>query len=78
VTPPRVIQVSVKPRARTSAFVPGADGTFQAQLISPPVDGKANDELVALVARHFGCRKSAVSIKSGASARIKLVAIAVG
>jgi uncharacterized protein YggU (UPF0235/DUF167 family) len=29
------------------------------------VDGKANDELIALVARQFKCRKSAVSIKSG-------------
>lgn len=77
-TPSRVIQVSVKPRARTSAFVPAADGTWQAQLKSPPIDGQANDELIALVARHFGCRKSAVSIRSGASARIKLVAIEVG
>ena len=38
-------------------------------------DGKANDELVALLARHFGCRRSAVLIKSGASGRLKLVRI---
>jgi uncharacterized protein YggU (UPF0235/DUF167 family) len=40
-----------------------------------PVEGKANQELIALVARQFGCRKSAVSIKSGASGRMKLVRI---
>jgi uncharacterized protein (TIGR00251 family) len=68
------IQVKVKPRARVSLLTPG-DGVWLAQLKSPPVDGKANEELVALVARHFGCRKSAVSIKSGASARTKLVQI---
>jgi uncharacterized protein len=39
------------------------------------VDGKANDELIALVARRFGCRKADVAIKSGASGRTKLVRI---
>ena len=42
---------------------------------SPPVDGKANAELIALVAEQFGCRKAAVSIKAGASGRMKLVRI---
>jgi uncharacterized protein (TIGR00251 family) len=51
------------------------DGTFVAQLKSPPVDGKANEELIALVAKHFGCRKSEVSIKSGGSSRTKLIQI---
>ena len=32
-------------------------------------------ELIALVAEQFACRKSAVSIKSGASGRMKLVRI---
>lgn len=51
------------------------DGTWLAQIKSPPVDGRANEELIALVAKHFGCRKSAVSIKAGASGRLKLVQI---
>ena len=42
---------------------------------SPPVDGKANAELIALVAERFGCKKAAVSIKAGASGRMKLVRI---
>jgi len=41
-----------------------------AQLKAPPIDGKANEELVAVVAKRFKCRKSAVSIKSGASGRM--------
>lgn len=72
------IQVKVKPRARVSLLTPEEGGVWLAQLKSPPVDGKANEELVALVARHFGCRKSNVSIKSGASARMKLVQIGGG
>jgi uncharacterized protein YggU (UPF0235/DUF167 family) len=66
-----IIEVKVKPNARASALLAAGDGTFVAQLRAVPVDGKANEELIALVARHFGCRRAAVSIKSGASARLK-------
>jgi uncharacterized protein len=71
----RVIQVKVKPGARASVLEETSAGVWAAQLKSPPVEGKANQELIALVARHFRCRKSAVSIKSGASGRMKLVRI---
>jgi uncharacterized protein (TIGR00251 family) len=70
-----VIQVKVKPNARISLLEPQADGTFLATLKSPPVEGKANAELIGLIARHFGCAKSAVTIKSGAASRLKRVVI---
>jgi uncharacterized protein (TIGR00251 family) len=73
--PGTVIEVKVKPNSRVSLLEQGEGGVWFAQVKSPPVDGKANEELLALVARHFGCRKSAVSLKSGASARTKLVRI---
>jgi len=74
----KTIRVKVKPNARTSSLEQISDGNlWQAKLKSPPVDGKANAELVALVAERFRCRKSAVSIKSGASGRMKLVQIEV-
>jgi uncharacterized protein len=71
----KIIHVKVKPNARVSTLEEGGGGPWLAQLKSPPVDGKANKELVTLIARHFGCPKSAVSIKSGASGRMKLVKI---
>lgn len=40
------------------------------------MDGKANAELVALVATYFGVAKSAVTIKVGAGSRVKLVSVA--
>jgi uncharacterized protein len=70
-----LLQIRVKPRARISSLTQAPDGTWLATLKSPPVDGKANEELVALVAEHFQCRKAAVSIKSGASGRMKLVKV---
>jgi uncharacterized protein (TIGR00251 family) len=72
----RIIQVKVTPRARVSSLTQAADGTWVAKLKSPPVDGKANVELIALVAERFKCSKAAVSIKAGASGRKKLVQIA--
>lgn len=71
----KTIQVKVKPNARVSLLEEGENGLWLALLKSPPVDGKANEELVALVAKHFQCLKSAVFIKSGASGRMKRVRI---
>jgi uncharacterized protein (TIGR00251 family) len=42
---------------------------------APPVDGKANDRLVAFLAGQFGVARRAVHIESGASARQKTVRI---
>lgn len=71
----RTIQVRVKPNARVSELEAEEDGTWRAQLASPPREGKANRELVALVAKRFGVRKDQVTIKVGATGRIKLVQI---
>lgn len=73
----RIIQIKVKPNSRSSVLEQSEDGTWLAQIKSPPVDGKANEELLALVAKHFECRKSDVSIKSGGFGRMKLVRIEV-
>jgi uncharacterized protein (TIGR00251 family) len=70
-----IFQVKVKPNARQSLLAQAEDGSWLAQLKAAPVEGKANAELIALVARHFGCAKAAVSIKAGASGRRKLVKI---
>jgi len=71
----RIIEIKVKPNARISVLERIENGIWRAQLKSPPVDGKANAELVALVAAQFGCPKSAVTIKSGTSGRTKRVRI---
>ncbi|HEX2652861.1 MAG TPA: DUF167 domain-containing protein [Xanthobacteraceae bacterium] len=71
----RILQVKVKPNARESALTEQPDGSWLATLKSPPVDGKANAELIGLVAEAFGCRKAQVTIKAGAGGRRKLVRI---
>jgi len=51
------------------------DGTYLARIKAAPVDGKANAELVALVAKTLGYPKSTVSIKSGVNGRNKWVVV---
>ena len=72
------MQVKVKPNARGSALTQAEDGSWRASIKSPPVDGKANAELIGLIAAAFGCRAAAVRIRSGASARNKRVDIESG
>lgn len=69
------IQIRVKPGSSVSSLEQGDDGAWTAKVKSQPVDGKANKELIALVAQVFGCRKANVQIRSGSSGRTKLVRI---
>jgi uncharacterized protein len=72
----RTLRIKVKPKSRVEELTLLADGSYVARVKALPVDGKANAALIALVAEHFGLRKSAVSIKSGAAGTLKLVQIA--
>ena len=69
----RIRRIKGKPGARKDALEERGDGGWQASVRAPPVDGKANAAVIALVAAHFGLRKAQVSIRSGASGRMKLV-----
>jgi uncharacterized protein len=71
----KVLAIKVKPNARANALTQQDDGSWLAQIAAPPVDGQANDALIALIAKHFGIRRVQVRIKSGASARMKRVQI---
>ena len=77
-TAPTLIRVKVKPNARQTSLEQLPDGSWLAKVRSPAAEGRANRELLALVAEHFRCPKAAVSVKSGATSRIKLIRIASG
>jgi uncharacterized protein len=71
----RFLEVKVKPNARASTLHLNEAGVWVAELRSPPTDGKANAELIALVAKHLRCPKSSISIRRGASSRLKLLRV---
>jgi uncharacterized protein (TIGR00251 family) len=69
----RTLRLKVKPSSRVEELTELEDGSWLARVKAPPVDGKANAAVIALVAKHFGLRKSQVAIRSGAAGRMKLV-----
>lgn len=70
-----LISVRVKPNSRHPRIEQLGDGSLIAHLKSPPVEGKANDELIRQLAERFRVPKSRIRIKSGLSSRNKLVKI---
>ena len=67
--------VQVQPRASRSG-VTGLHGTaLKVRLQAPPVDGAANEALVAFLAESLGVRSRDVRLVSGATARSKIVEV---
>ncbi len=69
--------IKVKPNSQQSRIQAEADGSLTVYLKSPPVDGKANVELIQILAKTYDIPKSKVIIKSGLTSRIKRVEIEV-
>ena len=69
------IAVRVTPRGGRNAIGPGTAEYFAARLAAAPVDGAANDALIALLARTFGVAKRDVTLAAGATARLKRLSI---
>lgn len=67
----RRLEVRVRPNAKVAGLEEQPDGTWIARVKAPPVEGKANEALIALVAEHFSVRKAQVTIRIGASGRLK-------
>ena len=69
------ISVLVKPNARKDLVVLREDGVYLVHVSVPPVEGRANEKLVEVLAAHFGCAKRSVQILKGARGRHKIVQI---
>ena len=68
-------KVKVKPNSKQQKIEEQLDGSLTIYLKSPPVDGKANEELIKVLAEKFDVPKYYIRIKSGLSSRQKLVEI---
>ena len=66
------IKVKTTPRSKVVRLdEPGPDGVWQARVQAPPVDGKANEAVVRLLAERFDVPKSRMSLVSGETSRLK-------
>lgn len=67
--------VRVQPRASRNAVEGEHGGALKVRLTAPPVEGAANDALIALLAAELGVARSAIRITSGAGSRSKTVEV---
>ena len=70
------LEIRVIPRAGRSGFAGLRDGALVVRLAAAPVDGAANDELIALIAKTLRIPKRDVTIVSGERSRSKRIRIA--
>jgi len=68
-------EVTVLPRSSRVAIEGEFDGTLRVRLTAPPVEGSANKQCTAVLAKAFGIPKSALEVVSGNSSRRKRVRI---
>ncbi len=68
-------EVAAKPRARKSQLSGVREGALVVQIAAPPVDGAANAELVATLARTLGVPRRDVELVKGDASRTKVVEV---
>jgi uncharacterized protein (TIGR00251 family) len=73
--PAVILSVRVVPRASKSEIVSLEGETLKVRVAAPPVKGKANKELIKLLADTLGVRNDQVEIISGQRARRKRVRV---
>lgn len=69
------IAIIVKPNSGKSEIEKLADESLVIRLKSAPVDGKANEELVRLLSKHFHVPQKSIVIKQGSSGKKKLIEV---
>lgn len=70
-----ILACHVQPGAKKSELTGIHDERIKIRLQAPPVDGKANTELIRFLSKLFAVNKNAVQIESGALSRQKRVRI---
>jgi uncharacterized protein len=69
------IYIKVSPRSSKNEITKISEGEYKAKLTAAPVDNKANDMLIKVLAEYFDLPKSSLKIIGGKTTRIKLVEI---
>ncbi len=70
-----ILRVRVQPRAARDEILGWQGGALKVRLTAPPVDGKANARLIALLAAELKVPKSRIAILGGQSGRDKRLKI---
>ena len=69
------INVSVNPNSKYSQVTKLSDYDYKVKVDAPAQDGKANERLIEILARHFEVANTCVSIVKGFKSKRKIVDI---
>lgn len=69
------VSVSVKPNSKVESVTQNEDGSLTVKVRAPPVDGKANERVIELLAEHFGKPKSRIALLHGSTGKKKIFEI---
>ncbi len=70
-----LLSVRVQPRSRQNAIVGVRDKSLHLKVSAPPVDGAANEAVIALLAKALNLPKSTFSVQQGTKSRAKSVKV---
>lgn len=71
----RLLTVRVRPGSRFTRVERLAEDEYRVHVLSPPEKGRANRDVAAALADHFGLPAGRVRIVRGERSRIKLIAL---
>jgi uncharacterized protein len=71
-----ILTVKVIPGSSRNALTKGADEKLVVKLTSPPVEGKANKQLMKFLGKKLGISPSSIGVVRGVTSREKLLFIA--
>jgi len=71
-----ILTVKVIPGSSRNALIQGAGDKLVIKLTSPPVEGKANKQLMKFLSKKLGVPPSSISIMRGGASREKILFIA--
>lgn len=66
------INVRVIPRAKINRVEVQPDGTVRVHTTTAPTDGKATNDVIKMLAEHYGVPKTSIKLVRGATSRDKV------
>jgi uncharacterized protein (TIGR00251 family) len=69
------VTLRVHPGAKRNAVMGEHDGALRISLTTPPVDGRANEAVVAFLAEHLRLPRARVTLVAGLTSRSKVVRV---
>jgi uncharacterized protein len=69
------LTLQVQPKAKRNEVLGFAEGILRLKIAAPPVEGKANKELISFLSKTLGINKSSITIDRGHTSKVKIVTI---